>query len=405
MKDPFALYMAGNPPTVTFNDRPIDEFTLDALLPFGDGSGCFTESFDVTLKGKKEFEEVSIVCITAKYESSNGEIPAIQMRIITDTGHAIYYSPVYEIGSDREFYRREWRIPAMLYKYDTVRVSFIIPEGVKLYMRDARVKRNYGWRERDIGIRYHGHGGCTSAFGFQATAEMGFTSCITIPKFTKDGLGVCLHDDSTVINEIRLDDGSIPEAGGKYDKPVKDFTYEELKELNVWNRRSDIFKGMRVPTIEEFFRICSHTGMQPIFSVHPELTKDQWIYVRELLKKYRLTEHFWVKSGKPNTNRLCIEVFEHKIAGHILIYGAKDTEDPMSKALSSGLDPKRDRIVIEFFDHVVTEEMIKTARDEGFEVSIAAMKGGVSGIRMQYLIDCGVTEFTLDHHCSMGLCW
>ena len=157
--------------------------------------------------------------------------------------------------------------------------------------------------------------------------------------------------------------------------------------------------------MEEYFRICSMTGMQPIFSVHPELTKEQWIYVRRLLEKYRLLEHFWVKNGDVDVHKLCLEVFGNEIAGHILLYGAHDEIPPAELIRKIGYDLTRDNVVIEYFDHVATEEKIKDALDAGCKVSIAAMLGGISGIRMQDYIDLGVTEFTLDHHCSMGLSW
>jgi len=69
------------------------------------------------------------------------------------------------------------------------------------------------------------------------------------------------------------------------------------------------------------------------------------------------------------------------------------------------LDPKKNNVVIEFFGSAATEKKIVTAKNEGFLVSIAAMRGGVSGPQMMRLIDLGVTEFTLDHHLSMGLDW
>lgn len=62
-------------------------------------------------------------------------------------------------------------------------------------------------------------------------------------------------------------------------------------------------------------------------------------------------------------------------------------------------------MVIEFFGFAATEKKIATAKREGFHVSIAAMRGGASGPMMQRFIDLGVTEFTLDHHLSMGLDW
>lgn len=403
--EPYSDYMNNNC-TVEFHDCPINNFSLEEIARFSEGGNgdVFTKSFDVTVKGLSEFKDPSIISAVARYESENGEIPAVQIRIIDGTGHSIYFSPVYEIGHKREFYRREWRIMPTIDRYDTVRVSFIIPEGVRLFIRDFRLKRNYGYREKDIGIRYHGHGGLTSVLGWQLVAEMGFTSAIAVPKFTKDGVGVCIHD-TNVIKELRLDDCSMPEEGGKYDKPVCELTYDELLELNVWNRKSDIFTGMRVPTLEEFFRICSHTGMQPIFSVHPALTKEQWIYVRKLLIKYRLLEHFWIKAGDVERFKPALEVFDNEIAGYIMIFGAKSTLKPTELEAEVGFDRKRHKLVVEYFGHVVTRNQILDARKEGYHVSIAAMRGGVSGPRMEEMIELGVSEFTVDHHCSMGLSW
>ena len=405
MVDPFESYMQLIP-KIVYHDEPISELSLAALSKFADADGAFTKSFDAVLDSSDKLEELFIVSSIAYYESESGDFPAVQVRMLDESGNTLYYSPVYEIGHSREFYRREWRVIPTFNDKCKVRFSFIIPEGVRLYIRSIRIKTNYGFRERDFGIRYHGHGGCVNAYGMQLTAEAGFTSCITIPKFTKDGIGVCMHDDTTIIKELLYDDGTRIEEGSENDRPLCEFTYEELMQFSAFYRnRSPIFAGIRVPTMEEYFRICSHTGMQPIFSVHPQLTKEQWLYVRELLIKYNLLEHFWVKSGQIETQKLCNDVFGTDIAGRILIFGAKNLADPAELAREMGLDMKKHNVVVEYFNHLVTEAKIKTAKAEGFKVSIAAMKGGASGPHMQRLIDLGVTEFTLDHHMSMGLSW
>ena len=72
-KDPFKAYMSKEP-EIEFHDQPIEDFTLEALSEFKDGD-AFTHSFDVTVQGKKEFEEVFILSTTAKYESENGAYP------------------------------------------------------------------------------------------------------------------------------------------------------------------------------------------------------------------------------------------------------------------------------------------------------------------------------------------
>ena len=402
LPDPFKEYMQ-----VGFEgerDVEISELSLDELMRFADADGYFTKSFAVTVKGAR-FKEVNILSTFAKYETESGKIPGAQLRIINSDKKTIYFSPVYEIGSKIQYYRREWRIPPTFDRFDTVRLELIIPEGVKLHLRDLFLKHNYSsYREKDIGIRYHGHGGCTTALGFQLTAELGFTSCITIPKFTKDGVGVCLHDDETVRGELRLGDGSEIAEGSKFDKPISEFTYEELLELTAKRNGGSAFESAKVPTMEEYFRICSSTGMKPVFSVHPPLTRDEWLYVRELLKKYRLLEHFSVKSNEEITHKLCLDVFGDEI-GYIIIRGYRNKWTIDEFAKSVGLDKSRHKIVAEFFDLFITEETLEETRRDGYLISIAAMRGGVSGVRMQNLIDLGVSEFTLDHHCSMGLSW
>ena len=401
--DPYALYMTkGYVPSLP--DVEIKDFSISSLAPLME-NGAITKSVNLTVREKPEFFEAFIFSSIAKYESSGDGIAAAQLRIIDEKGDTLYYSPVYEIGHKRDFYRREWRVPPVFDRYVTLRLSLILDDGVKLYFKDLRIKHNYGFRERDFGIRYHGHGGCTSAFGFQLTAEVGFTSCITIPKFTKDGVPVCFHDDTTVIDEALHDDGTHPEIGGKYDKPVSELTYAELCELSIWRTRSDIFSGMRVPTMDEYFEICSSTGMQPIFSVHPVLTHEQWGIVKQLLKKHRLLEQFRVKCGPFEAHKPAFDVLGDDIAGYILLYSNKDREDPVTLARLIGLDQKRHNITVEHFDHTCTDEKIRFALDNGFPVSIACMKGGISGIRMREYISLGVTEFTLDRHCSMGLSW
>lgn len=414
MRDPYRAFMKKIP---EYEIRPqrIASLSLDALAPFADESGAFTEDFQVAIKGGKDWEEVFILSTVAKYECEGDAFPMVQIRLIDGENKTLYFSPAYEIGHKREFYRREWRVPPTVERYDTLFLHFSIPKGVRLTLKRIGTKANTRYREGEFGIRYHGHAGfpgyapANSQFGFQMAAEIGFTSCITIPKFTKDGLGVCFHDDSTVRGILRRNDGSLIEEGDPEDKPVCEFTYDELVELDAGLKRDPIYKGTRVPTMDEFFRVCSMTGMQPIFSVHPCLTQDQWKYVREKLVKYRLLDQFRVKLGDPDGVRDAEAVLHDDIAGYIVIQGSKTDWDPLERVKECGLDPKKHRIVIEFFYIPSTEdkidEKIRVAREEGFDVSLALMTGGTTGPTMQKLIDMGVSEFTLDHHCSMGLDW
>lgn len=416
MKDLYQPYMTRTP-EVVFQDVNIPVLSRESLSPFADTDGAFTKGFDVALKDPSGVGEQWILSSLAKYESETDAIPTIQVRLIDTNGMTLYYSPVYEIGHRREFYRKEWRIPPTIGRFDRVRISIMIPEGVRLFLQEIRPKQSQRLRAGDYGVRYHAHAGIpgyapnNTVPSFQATAELGFTSCITIPKFTKDGVGVCFHDDDTIRHEVCYPDGSLIEEGSPDDKPVSEFTYEELLRFDagIPQFQDPLYAGTKVPTLEEFFRICSMTGMDPIFSVHPGLPKEQWEQVRVLLEKYRLLDRLWLKSNSLARLGTAIEVFNDSIAGYILLQGVKENWDPIEHAAELGLDPKRHRLVVEFFyiqgfENNI-EDKIRNARAEGFPVSLACMRGGISGVAMQKAIDLGVSEFTLDYHCSMGLCW
>ena len=63
-------------------------------------------------------------------------------------------------------------------------------------------------------------------------------------------------------------------------------------------------------------------------------------------------------------------------------------------------------VVVEYYYVAVTDYKVETALNEGFPVSIAATNPtGISGEEIKRLIKTGVTEFTVDWHCSMGLNW
>ena len=405
-------YLNTRDPEFSCKTVEISELNADALLSaFAEQNGDLTESFSIAVSENSLFDESWILSTTAKYETDSGEIPVVQMRITDETGNTLYYSPVYEIGHSREFYRREWRMPPVIASYRTVKLTFIIPKGVTLHLREIKGKHNSYVYDKGFGILHHGHAGFPSyassntAFSFQMAAEMGFSTCITIPKFTKDGIGVCFHDDGSVRKKLRYDDGSKIEEGSPDDRPIWEFTYEELMKFDAGLIKSPIYKGTRIPTLDEYFSICSTTGMKPIFSVHPGLSVPEWEKVRLMLEKYKLLDQFWIKTGSASRQRKALEVFGSDIGGHILIQGIKSSWDPAEQAKECGFDRNKQKVVIEYFYLGATEEKIRLAKNEGFDVSIATTRGGFSGPDMRKLIGMGVTEFTSDHHCSMGLDW
>ena len=58
--DPFHSYMTRTP-QIEYHDVLIEELSPEALKPFADSAGCFTKSFDATIKGHEAFSEIFIM--------------------------------------------------------------------------------------------------------------------------------------------------------------------------------------------------------------------------------------------------------------------------------------------------------------------------------------------------------
>ncbi len=63
------------------------------------------------------------------------------------------------------------------------------------------------------------------------------------------------------------------------------------------------------------------------------------------------------------------------------------------------------RLGIEVTKKNMTREFAREVIDAGFFAAVFALNEQVSYSEYEELMDWGVTEFTEDHHCSMGLNW
>lgn len=372
----------------------------------------FKGAFSIEIAGEAFLENVWILKCSASHDGkSTALLPTVQIKLVSESGSVLYYAPPYEIGAFGEYVTREWRVPPIRGNYDRVKLEFAIPPGVSLYISDMINMENVASTRDDGEVRYHAHQGfsgytaASTADSFEQAGILGYESCITIPKFTKDGVGVCFHDDDTIRKKMRYSDGSTIPAGSADDRKVSEFTYEELLQFDMGVKKSKLYAGQKIATLDEFFRICAKYDMDPIFSVHPDLTRDQWLYVKDLLVKHGLLHKFWVKTGRPSTQRITAEVFDDDIAGYIMIQGQSSTWDPLTQAKSCGFDLNRHKVIMEYFYAAITPEKILTAKTEGFKISVATTGEGISGKEIRRLQSLGVTEFTIDHHCSMNLNW
>ena len=213
---------------------------------------------------------------------------------------------------------------------------------------------------------------------------------------TKDGKLVCIHDD-TINRTARDKDGNAP-AEPIY---VWDKTYSELCEWEYGSYKNGIYKGTKMPLLSDFFDLCARTGMRPMFSTHPALTLEAWRTVKDMLSYRGLLKNFHIKSFGIDILKTAYSVFGTEIDGYTFDIGSwKDSH--VDTLLNSGIDAGKCRVGIECQFSEYTEEMAKSIRDGGFFAS-AWNVNRRDFSEYERLISWGVTEFTEDYHCSMGL--
>ena len=427
------------PLTVTYNqdklqvlDDKVDsivarDFTMDDIMPYEDEDGYIISSFAVMMR-QPFWTNGRIVGIVSQH--IEGETKAnLLIQLCDSSGSSFYTSRRYDIGGSVEAVMQEFKCPPSaktnVLSYDHVRVSVTVPTGTKLkisnfYSFEAGQSRH----NDDCGIKWHAHAGFSSLCpsnsipSFQYAGKLGFTSCITIPKFTSDGIGVCFHDDGSISGDLVWMDGS--EITGDDDIGIANYSYEYITQ-NFRLRTS--WGTLHVPTIDDFFRICSMCNMAPIFSVHSTgfgmSFADGFAYIRQLAVKWNVLKKLWIKSGSASVQSAAFEVFGTDMAGMILIRGQSSTWDPLAQAklivnnngdhvLATTAMSAKEAImplVFELFHAAATDEAIAIGISEGFKVSIATTDAALTGPVMMTYIGKGVTEFTDDYHCSLGLDW
>lgn len=401
-----------------------DEKNIWTLIEnYKDENSQFTESFSISMDLGSNIQNLSI---SAKY---TGEMPTIRFLDINPASNAVYLrSPVYELGSSREFVTKTWRIPMASGVATKLTINIDIPDGTILEMQNAILHDDQRNRYMDSGIKFHGHLGSiapsNTVEAFNISSKLGYNSLITVPKFTLDGVGVCFHDDTTISGDLYWMDGT--PITGEYDRGISTYTYQDI--TSNFRIKKTGWGILHVPTLEDYFRVCSLTGMHPILSVHSSgfggiSTQNNFEIIKNLAKKWRVLDKLSIKSGNTSIQSDARNVFGTDIDSYIFLSG--QTHAPYNQlniAKSCGfveqdatdLSNCQYRLVSEYFYaqtvdtgtyYTETLASISECSSQGFIISIAETGNGISGPEMERLINLGVTEFTVDGHISMGLYW
>jgi len=377
--------------------------SYNSVLPYGREVNSvlqITESFFI----EDECERSSGCVIVSALTSYNGEnAPKIQYELRVDgDDNPIYTSHKYRIGKESEYARQTWRVPPLFLPQLKLTVRVEIPSGSTLFVRDFTTAHDIPSTSWNGGLRHNAHLGFwglapdNTMPAFELAAACGFPACIAVPKVTADGKLVCIHDDT--INRTARDASGNTPAEQIY---VWDKTYDELLFWEYGSYKNPIYKGTRLPLLSEFFDLCAKTGMRPMFSTHPGLTVEQWQEVKEMLKRRGLLKLFHIKSFGLDILKTAYSVFGTEIEGYTFDIGEwEDTHIDM--LLSSGIDASACRVGIEVRFDDYTEEIASSIRAAGFFASAWDVKCRDFS-EYERLSSWGVTEFTEDYHCSMGL--
>ena len=381
----------------------MENFTIQDIRAYGE-NGFFSHDFTLTLHSL--CSDCMIVTALSRYEGS--EAPLISFQLISDEApeNPIYQSHFYSVGRPREWTRQQWRVPPMFHPSVWAKITVTIPAGTRLELADFHNSYSFGaksWPE--CGPRHNAHLGflgiapSNSRRSLELAAQCGFSSCIVNIKETLDGHIVCFHD--ATINKLATD-----QAGNRVkDDPnapalrISEMTLAELQQWDLGSHRHPLYSDYRILLMEDAFRIMAKTGLHPMFSTHPAPSDAAWAKVKDMLLRYGLTKKFHIKSFDLKILEHAFEIFGQTIDGYTWDNG--NVEDFKNSKLYGA----NCRLGIELTKKDMTKELAREIIDAGFFAAVFGLKQRVPYREFEELMDWGITEFTEDHHCSMGLNW
>ncbi len=380
------------------------EFGIGDIYTYGevcDGVLHIKDSFELVIDGSGCYECAHITALA----SYMGEAPHISFELTVDgQSEALYKSPIYRIGKDGEYTCQSWRVPPAFLPGMKMSVKLDVPEGTELLVRNFGIGGGTVTNIWNGGPRHNAHLGFwdmapdNTMPALELAAMCGFPACIVVPKVTADGVLVCIHDDT--INKTARDENGNPPDGPTY---VWDMTYDELLRWEYGSHKNEIYKGTKIPLLEDFFGLCARTGMRPMFSTHPGLTVEQWKQVKDMLIKHGLLKIFHIKSFELEVLKTAYSVFGTEIDGYT--WDNDEWSDSIIEdMLSSGIDIKGCRVGVEIRFNHYTKEIAEKIISAGMFAAAWSVKRRTSE-EYERVISYGVTEFTEDNHCSMGLNW
>ena len=370
----------------------------------------FTQSFTFNIL-KSSHKENMIITATAKWVGETA--PNIRMVTRPNGGQSYFkYTIQYIIGAKNNYSTKEWRPYNPLIHQDRIIVEVAIPAGTTLLVDEFC---NYYSNRTEKGTypQFHfrsGNGLNQGLTAWEEAAKLGYEYIIVIPKRTADGKWVVFHDDSD-INSMYY------EAGGHLtnSSAIGTYTYEQLMQYDI--ESGLVYRGNKLPLLENFFALCAKRGIHPCFSVHPNFTTAEWREVRSLADKWGVTKHLNLKAGYILGPECLINtaypVFGNDIESYYVDInregsGVSEVQNAISQF---GIDTNKVRVGIEYFHAYATDANIQAARNAGIPVGVVLQNPNAAGVNgdtaanINHWIELGVSSFTDTCNPSVGLNW
>ncbi len=380
-------------PTVRIQENQI----VHLLNDLSDENGRITRSFSFKIAHIEQGKAIYVS--SASFSDKDAKNKVTVQFVIED----YYTSPEYSFNTDFNQLKKAWRVPP-LFTESPLLIKIHIPAHNFLQVEDFSIcYKNTESKITKINLNAHlgfmGYAPECTKISWEISKECGFDTIIMVPKLTKDGELVCIHDD-TINRTARKRNGSAVNNTIF----VSELTYRELLFYDFGLYKNKVFGGEKIPLLNEFFEFCAENDISPMLSCHPEISSEHWKKIENMLEKLNLIEQLNVKSFNMNELHAAFRIFGDRIKSYTLV--VENASNSYFSALSSLGIKSADRlkVFVEYKYSDVNRTLVEEAHNSGFEVSVWNVPR-ITGEDYDLLYQMGVTSITEDYNCCNQLNW
>ena len=185
---------------------------------------------------------------------------------------------------------------------------------------------------------------------YKLSKTKGFDTVETDVEWTSDNVPVLLHD-STI---DRTSDGT---------GEISSMTFEQVRQYDFGSWKSDAYAGTKIPSFEEFIRLCRNLGLKAYVELKGYQTVDKVAILANIVKKYHMEENIsWISFGSATLDNVKTILPEARLG--VVCEGV--TQNVVDAAL--GLKNATNNIFIDTSS--ITDEMVQICIQNNLEVEM-----------------------------------